>query len=146
MKSHSKCPHKQTIVPLTRRHFDQVSASSFRYQRVVVQIDLLLIPSVIRGECYVIISSRNWWPTPWRWRRRRWRWKGFGTNFWRTWRVGTTDHLVVTKVGDLNHLRNRRCLFFVLPVLRQCLTDYLTLLSLTNSRQIWPREEWFLPQ
>ena len=41
------------------------------------------------------------------------------------------------------------CDEFLLTALRQCLTDYLTLLSLTNSSQIWPSEEWFprvLPQ
>ena len=139
MKGHSKSPYKQTIpvkqtTPDMFCHFDQVSASSFRYQRVVFQIDLLFFPSVIRGGCFVHKSSKLWWPTPWR-RRRRWR-RDSGATFWVTWRVGTIDHLLEAKVGDLNHLRNRRCLFFVLPVLRQCLTDYLTLLSLTNSRQI----------
>ena len=55
IKGHSKCPYVKTIVPRDMScHFDQVSASSIGYQRVVFQIDLMLMPSYIRGEWYVL--------------------------------------------------------------------------------------------
>ena len=111
----SDIPDKQTT-PDMFCHFDQVSVSSFRYQRVVFQKDLLFFPSVNRGGCYVLKSSELWWPGLWRGGRRRWR-SSCGT-FWRTWRVGTIDHLLEAKVGDLNHLRNRMCVLLLLAGLK----------------------------